>query len=389
MLISLKTGRTWLPDEARFFFLQPQSRLAPKAGKDFQIQNYTSNPTYTVNTFTGDEAIPYTIGVQGMGNYTDTNSCDCKIVPKSVTVTPDDQTIVRGDPCPAFTWTSGDAADDGRLKEDGLTFGVTEDISVPGTHPITVQQRYRDGGNYRVDYREGTLTVLDIFTVTFETGGGSAVPAQSVTEGKTAVRPSSDPTQSEKKFIGWFTDANCTQAYDFSTPVKAALILYAGWENASVPAPTPTPTPTPTPVPTSTPAPDADPVIIEGQNNEWTESSQGKLKFRSDADYSTFIRVEVDDRTVDPVNYISASGSTVVYLKPAFLKSLKPGRHKLAIVSKLGNVEKKAQTYFTIKPAVIPPVPATGDSTPTALLLLLCIASAGTAFLLLKRRKQR
>ena len=219
-------------------------------------------------------------------------------------------------------------------------------------------------------YVSYTVQPMETFTVSFETNGGDAVTSQTVKKDEKAVKPD-DPKKTGYTFTGWFTDADCTKAYDFSAAVTADITLYAGWE-----AVTPSPTPTPEPEP--------DPIIIEGQNSEWNKNAQDSLKFRSTADYELFIRVEVDDKTVDPANYTSAEGSTIIFLKPAFLQSLAEGKHKLAIVSSYKSGEKKAITYFTIK---VPPLPPTGDSTPIALLTLLCFAALGTAGLILKKRK--
>ena len=71
------------------------------------------------------------------------------------------------------------------------------------------------------------------WTVTFETNGGSAVPAQTVLNGQTAARPA-DPTKEGFTFAGWYQDAALTQAYDFSAPVTANLTLYAKWIETAV-----------------------------------------------------------------------------------------------------------------------------------------------------------
>ena len=64
-----------------------------------------------------------------------------------------------------------------------------------------------------------------MFTVSFDTGGGSDVKAQTVRRGGTASRPS-DPTRAGYLFGGWYQgDAK----YDFSTPVSADLTLSAHW----------------------------------------------------------------------------------------------------------------------------------------------------------------
>ncbi len=76
------------------------------------------------------------------------------------------------------------------------------------------------------------------YTVTFDANGkDAAMPdSQRVKEGKAATEPSTQPQCKGYTFGGWFTDEACTQAYDFSTPVTADLILYAKWtKNATNP----------------------------------------------------------------------------------------------------------------------------------------------------------
>ena len=67
-----------------------------------------------------------------------------------------------------------------------------------------------------------------IHTVTFDAGEGSAVAAQKVEDGKAAARPE-DPAREGYTFAGWYSDAGCTRAYDFSTPVSGDVTLYAKW----------------------------------------------------------------------------------------------------------------------------------------------------------------
>ena len=64
-----------------------------------------------------------------------------------------------------------------------------------------------------------------MFTVSFDTGGGSDVKAQTVRRGGTVSKPT-DPTRAGYLFGGWYQgDAK----YDFSTPVSADLTLSAHW----------------------------------------------------------------------------------------------------------------------------------------------------------------
>jgi len=68
------------------------------------------------------------------------------------------------------------------------------------------------------------------FTVTFETNGGTAVEAQTVESGKTAVKPA-DPDKGGYTFAGWYADAALTQAFDFSTAITEDITVYAEWSD--------------------------------------------------------------------------------------------------------------------------------------------------------------
>ena len=69
------------------------------------------------------------------------------------------------------------------------------------------------------------------YTVTFVANGkDAAMPdSQRVKEGRAATEPSTKPQCKGYTFGGWFTDAACTKAYDFSSPVTADMTLYAKW----------------------------------------------------------------------------------------------------------------------------------------------------------------
>ena len=67
------------------------------------------------------------------------------------------------------------------------------------------------------------------YTVTFHSNGGSTVASQSVAYNQMASVPIPAPVRTGYAFQGWYTDAACTQTYDFNTPVTGNLTLYAGW----------------------------------------------------------------------------------------------------------------------------------------------------------------
>ena len=64
--------------------------------------------------------------------------------------------------------------------------------------------------------------------VKFDTQGGSSIDNQTPASGSTVAKPA-DPTREGYTFGGWYTDAACTRAYDFSAAVTADMTLYAKW----------------------------------------------------------------------------------------------------------------------------------------------------------------
>ena len=78
-----------------------------------------------------------------------------------------------------------------------------------------------------------TNVVKKIFTITFETNGGSAVAPIQVEEGQVPTRPD-DPTKEDYFFQGWFLDEYGVSQYYFEDPITSDLTLYAIWSQAPV-----------------------------------------------------------------------------------------------------------------------------------------------------------
>lgn len=75
------------------------------------------------------------------------------------------------------------------------------------------------------------LTPATQFTVTFVMNDhGAQIEAVKVGENGKLAKPA-DPTAEGWTFKGWFTDVECTQAYDFETAVTGNFSLYALWEH--------------------------------------------------------------------------------------------------------------------------------------------------------------
>lgn len=107
----------------------------------------------------------------------------------------------------------------------------TPSPSSPGTRKC----RYRlntntwDGSN-----TSPTLTITAFYTVTFNMKGhGSSVESQEILYGEKASSPS-NPSETGYTFGGWYTDEDCTSAYNFNSTVSGDFTLYAKWtENKS------------------------------------------------------------------------------------------------------------------------------------------------------------
>lgn len=73
----------------------------------------------------------------------------------------------------------------------------------------------------------------DLFrmSVVYRNADGTQIGTQVLTYGDVLTRPQ-DPVRSGYTFTGWYTDAACTNAWNFDNTVTSNLSLYAGWMQA-------------------------------------------------------------------------------------------------------------------------------------------------------------
>jgi len=69
---------------------------------------------------------------------------------------------------------------------------------------------------------------IEVFPVTFDSQGGTAVTTQQVPDGEIATEPTPAPTYEAHTFQHWSLTTDGT-AYSFATPITAATTLYAIW----------------------------------------------------------------------------------------------------------------------------------------------------------------
>ena len=68
------------------------------------------------------------------------------------------------------------------------------------------------------------------FTITFDSKGGTDVPAQNQMYGELLEEPE-PPTREGYVFTGWYTDYGCTILWNLEErTIETDMTLYAGWE---------------------------------------------------------------------------------------------------------------------------------------------------------------
>ena len=101
--------------------------------------------------------------------------------------------------------------------EDGLVSNQTEYVFTPTGEYV----------NLKLVFEEDTP---GIYTVSFNTNGGSNITPIEISAGEKVERPQ-DPTNGNKIFAGWYEDETLTTEFDFNTPINANTTIYAKWEN--------------------------------------------------------------------------------------------------------------------------------------------------------------
>ncbi len=254
----------------------------------------------------------------------------------SITKEPDKTVYTEGEDFDSAGMIVTATYNDGSCRPvTGYEISPSDNLSTTDT---TLEIRYTENGVTKTANLVIQVNPLPpmAYTVSFVMNGhGTQITAQTIKKGSMAVKPA-DPAESGWTFDGWYADAAFSTAFDFGTAITADTTIYAKWtEDVTPPAPAYT--------------------IIAGANGEWTKGAQTGLAFTSDAPFDKFDSVKVDGSTIAAADYTAEEGSTKITLAPSYLETLSVGSHSLAVVSTDG----AASTNFTVKLAVVPPVPTT------------------------------
>lgn len=115
------------------------------------------------------------------------------------------------------------------------TYGISSILTVTGKMLICGNVDFTGGNliNATDGKKEITLTdfenIIKTKTVKFEANGGSGVETQTLPYGGKVKKPD-DPTKDKYNFIGWYTDKELTNVWNFETPVTEDMTFYAAWE---------------------------------------------------------------------------------------------------------------------------------------------------------------
>lgn len=133
------------------------------------------------------------------------------IILPSVSVLDDNATI---------TWTS---SDQNVMSNDGVIIRPEVDTLITLFYTITYHEETFSDSVFLIVLKADTY-----YTVTFDSQGGSSVEDIMILEEMTLDEPN-DPTKVDYTFVGWYSDASLTVAYNFDTSITSDLTLYAKW----------------------------------------------------------------------------------------------------------------------------------------------------------------
>lgn len=136
------------------------------------------------------------------------------------------QFIFDGSDAESIEWDFGDGS------PISTEWNPSHTYTEKGEYIVTQTTRNSyDGGSTTVEHYRVNIAGFPI--ISFESNGGSSVPAIQQTAYKVTALEPQKPTRSGYEFGGWFTDPELTVPMDWSSEIKAPMTLYAKWTEGS------------------------------------------------------------------------------------------------------------------------------------------------------------
>ena len=133
-------------------------------------------------------------------------------------------------------WDFGDGSEKAtvQITSDNPVGTVQHTYSEKGDYVVTATMRnkYTNSEGQLVDGESKLTYLYHIYgypIVTFDSKGGSAVAQIEGTKSHYVPEKPADPVKAGSEFTGWYTDSECTKAFDWSSEVAKHTTLYAGW----------------------------------------------------------------------------------------------------------------------------------------------------------------
>jgi uncharacterized repeat protein (TIGR02543 family) len=190
------------------------------------------------------------LGWRNRNDYIDTDSIGGKLTfDKAFVLDEDKTTVATAENCagkkiiPAYKVTFDSM---GGSAVDPVVVVASDKVKITAPDPAPANGDYTFGGWYTTSGLEtpfdfgntpvtGDMTLYakwcsdSAHIVSFESNGGTAVPAQFIASGGICIAPDSSPTRTGYSFGGWYSDEGCRNAYNFSEAVSEDKTLYAKW----------------------------------------------------------------------------------------------------------------------------------------------------------------
>lgn len=266
-----------------------------------------------------------------------------------------------------YDWDDAVSPDD----EGNVTF---EDLDPDTEYEVVARKKGDDTHNPSPASKTAVTTPKDEYTVSFDTNGGSAVEPQTIKYGEKAVEPEKAPAKKGCDFSGWYADKQLTKAFDFSTPIKKDVTVYAKWTEFNY-------------------------YISAGADQTWTKGSKDNVKItskrtvRDEVTYGRFTDLYIDGVALTKgTDYTVAEGSVIATINASALEKMTPGKKTVKFAFEDG----ETSTSLTIVEAAAPANDkaakskgvSTGDSNMIALYLLTFVTAAAGCIVLAARRRR-